>query len=100
MIPSSRFTIAPVLMTHAVRPDTGGILPRKIFFFAQTGKVLLKRIAGAMAETRYGDPIAQADVEMGPLINEAGLRKVVPARKADMIDLNLKALQAGKDYRG
>jgi 2-oxoglutarate ferredoxin oxidoreductase subunit gamma len=31
---------------------------------------------------------------------EAGLRKVVPARKADMIDLNLKALQAGKDYRG
>jgi 2-oxoglutarate ferredoxin oxidoreductase subunit gamma len=30
---------------------------------------------------------------------EAGLRKVVPARKADMIDLNLKALQLGKDYK-
>lgn len=29
---------------------------------------------------------------------EAGLRKVVPAKKADMIDLNLKALQAGKDF--
>ncbi|MEA4965558.1 MAG: 2-oxoacid:acceptor oxidoreductase family protein [Oscillospiraceae bacterium] len=29
---------------------------------------------------------------------EAGLRKVVPARKADMIDLNLKALLAGKDF--
>jgi len=29
-----------------VANDTGGILPRKIFFFAQTGKVLLKRIAG------------------------------------------------------
>ncbi len=28
---------------------------------------------------------------------EAGLRKVVPARKADMIELNLKALQAGRD---
>lgn len=27
MIPSSRFTIAPVLMTHAVRPDTAGTLP-------------------------------------------------------------------------
>ena len=36
----------------------------------------IERIAGALAETRYGDPIAQADVEMGPLINEAGLRKV------------------------
>jgi chemotaxis protein CheD len=31
--------------------DTGGILPRKIFFFAQTGKVLLKRIAGTMASS-------------------------------------------------
>jgi 2-oxoglutarate ferredoxin oxidoreductase subunit gamma len=31
---------------------------------------------------------------------EAGLRKVVPARKADMIDLNLKALQLGKDFKG
>jgi chemotaxis protein CheD len=31
-----------------VANDTGGILPRKIFFFAKTGKVLLKRIAGTM----------------------------------------------------
>ncbi|MBU0927856.1 MAG: chemotaxis protein CheD [Spirochaetes bacterium] len=34
-----------------VANDTGGILPRKIFFFAKTGKVLLKRIAGTMATT-------------------------------------------------
>jgi chemotaxis protein CheD len=27
--------------------DTGGVLPRKIFFFARTGKVLLKRIGGS-----------------------------------------------------
>ncbi len=32
-----------------VANDTGGILPRKIFFFAQTGKVLLKRISGALS---------------------------------------------------
>jgi len=31
---------------------------------------------------------------------EAGLRKVIPARKADMLSLNLKAIQAGKDYKG
>ena len=30
---------------------------------------------------------------------DAGLLKVVPARKADLIDLNRKALQAGRDYR-
>lgn len=29
--------------------DTGGILPRKIFFFVKTGKVLLKRITGNKA---------------------------------------------------
>jgi len=34
-----------------VANDTGGILPRKIFFFAKTGKVLLKRISGTMAST-------------------------------------------------
>lgn len=36
----------------------------------------IERIAKAMAATRYGDPIAQADVEMGPLINREGLDKV------------------------
>lgn len=34
------------------------------------------RMAKAMEATRYGDPLAQPDVEMGPLINRAGLDKV------------------------
>ncbi len=34
------------------------------------------RMAKAMDATRYGDPLAQPDVEMGPLINRAGLDKV------------------------
>lgn len=29
---------------------------------------------------------------------EVGLKKVIPARKADMIDINLKALKAGFDF--
>ncbi|MBN2873587.1 MAG: chemotaxis protein CheD [Spirochaetales bacterium] len=47
--------------------DTGGILPRKIFFFAQTGKVLLKRITGVKAtdvereEVAYLDKIKRAE---------------------------------------
>lgn len=36
----------------------------------------IERIAKAMNATRYGDPLAQPDVEMGPLINRAGLDKV------------------------
>ncbi|ALM54299.1 aldehyde dehydrogenase [Halomonas huangheensis] len=34
------------------------------------------RIGQAMASTTYGDPLAQPDIEMGPLINQAGLDKV------------------------
>jgi chemotaxis protein CheD len=41
--------------------DTGGILPRKIFFFARTGKVLLKRIAGTMASSVERDEEAYLD---------------------------------------
>lgn len=47
--------------------DTGGLLPRKILFFAQTGKVLLKRITGTMAtqvereEELYLDRIRRSD---------------------------------------
>ncbi|AIG01472.1 Lactaldehyde dehydrogenase [Pseudomonas fluorescens] len=36
----------------------------------------IERISAAMAATRYGDPLAQADVEMGPLINRQGLDSV------------------------
>lgn len=48
--------------------DTGGILPRKIFFFARTGKVLLKRIVGSHGdevereEAAYLDRITRQDV--------------------------------------
>jgi lactaldehyde dehydrogenase/glycolaldehyde dehydrogenase len=36
----------------------------------------IARIAKAMEATRYGDPLADSDVEMGPMINQAGLDKV------------------------
>ncbi len=50
-----------------VANDTGGILPRKIFFFAQTGRVLLKRICGTLStavereEEAYLDKIKRED---------------------------------------
>ena len=31
---------------------------------------------------------------------EEGLRQVIPARKADMFELNMRAIQAGRDYKG
>ncbi|WP_456269093.1 aldehyde dehydrogenase [Kushneria sp. AK178] len=35
-----------------------------------------RKVAEAMADTRYGDPSEQSDIEMGPLINQQGLDKV------------------------
>jgi lactaldehyde dehydrogenase/glycolaldehyde dehydrogenase len=34
------------------------------------------KLAGAMETTRYGDPSKERDLDMGPLINRAGLEKV------------------------
>ena len=50
----------------------------------------IDRIAQAMAGTRYGDPLAQPDVEMGPLINRTALEGVqakVQRALADGADL-------------
>jgi lactaldehyde dehydrogenase/glycolaldehyde dehydrogenase len=47
----------------------------------------IERISAAMSATRYGDPLADANVEMGPLINRQGLDSVEAKVK--------KALQQG-----
>ncbi|WP_076999553.1 aldehyde dehydrogenase [Variovorax sp. KK3] len=39
------------------------------------------KVAGLMREVRFGDPLAQRDLDMGPLINRGGLDKV-----AHMVD--------------
>ena len=36
----------------------------------------VEKLAAAMKSTRFGDPLADESVEYGPLINEAGFRKV------------------------
>jgi len=55
-----------------VASDTGGNLPRKIFFFVRTGKVLLKRISGSVIE--------QVKIE-----EEAYLRKIRDYKEGPII---------------
>ncbi|HEY0297406.1 MAG TPA: aldehyde dehydrogenase [Bordetella sp.] len=45
----------------------------RVYVERKVADEFVARIAQAMAATRYGDPIAQPDVEMGPLINQKGL---------------------------
>lgn len=48
----------------------------RVYVECEVADQFIERIAAAMAATRYGDPIAQPDVEMGPLINRQGLDSV------------------------
>lgn len=48
----------------------------RVYVQRQVADEFTARMAKAMAATRFGDPIAQPDVEMGPLINRKGLEGV------------------------
>ena len=56
-----------------IASDVGGKEPRKIFFFARTGKVLLKRIPGSLVrlakkeESRYLETLRKREPE-GPIV--------------------------------
>lgn len=48
----------------------------RVYVERPVADAFIERIGAAMRETRYGDPGSDAQVEMGPLINRAGLDKV------------------------
>ncbi|AEB58710.1 aldehyde dehydrogenase [Ectopseudomonas mendocina] len=48
----------------------------RVYVERKVADQFIDKIASAMAATRYGDPSAQTDLDMGPLINQAGLDKV------------------------
>lgn len=48
----------------------------RVYVERRVADEFISKITAAMAATRYGDPLAQADVEMGPLINRQGLDSV------------------------
>lgn len=48
----------------------------RVYVERKVADEFIDKIASAMAATRYGDPSAQTDLDMGPLINQAGLDKV------------------------
>lgn len=48
----------------------------RVYVERKVADAFVDKVAQAMAATRYGDPSQQADLDMGPLINQAGLDKV------------------------
>ena len=48
----------------------------RVYVQREVADAFTDKLAGAMAATRYGDPLADSDLDMGPLINQAALDKV------------------------
>ncbi|MBD9414212.1 aldehyde dehydrogenase [Pseudomonas sp. PDM16] len=48
----------------------------RVYVERKVADQFIDKIASAMAATRYGDPSVESDLDMGPLINQAGLDKV------------------------
>lgn len=48
----------------------------RVYVQRQVADQFIEKIAAAMAATRFGDPNVQADLDMGPLVNQIGLDKV------------------------
>ena len=49
----------------------------RIYVHTAVADKFIEKLSSAMAATRYGDPMKQSDLEMGPLINQASLDKVI-----------------------
>jgi lactaldehyde dehydrogenase/glycolaldehyde dehydrogenase len=48
----------------------------RIYVHEKVADLFVRKLVTVMEKTKYGNPLAEADVEMGPLINEQGLAKV------------------------
>ncbi|MBC3414061.1 aldehyde dehydrogenase [Pseudomonas sp. SWRI51] len=48
----------------------------RVYVQRQVADAFIDKVAHAMSSVRYGDPSRDADLDMGPLINQAGLDKV------------------------
>ena len=48
----------------------------RVYVQREVANAFIDRMAVRLSATRYGDPLADPTVEMGPLVNQAGLNKV------------------------
>lgn len=51
----------------------------RVYVHESIADEFIEKIAGAMKNTKYGDPLAEADIEMGPLVSKQQLEQVEAA---------------------
>lgn len=58
----------------------------RVYVERQVADAFIDKVTANMAATTYGDPLAEPDVGMGPLINQAGLDKVAQMVRTAVMD--------------
>ncbi|HEX8543034.1 MAG TPA: aldehyde dehydrogenase [Pseudomonas sp.] len=58
----------------------------RVYVQRKVADQFIDQVSAAMAATRYGDPLAEDNLDMGPLINQAGLDKVAQMVKTAVGD--------------
>ena len=58
----------------------------RVYVQRKVSDQFIDQVSAAMAATRYGDPLAEDNLDMGPLINQAGLDKVAQMVKTAVND--------------
>jgi lactaldehyde dehydrogenase/glycolaldehyde dehydrogenase len=67
----------------------------RVYVQEDVANEFIEKVTKAMSEVRYGDPLAEQDIDMGPLVNEAGVRSVDSMVKRAVAE-GAKVLTGGK----
>lgn len=72
----------------------------RVYVQRSVANAFIERMAERLSATRYGDPLADQTVEMGPLVNQAGLNKVaamVSRAREEGAEIVVGGKQASRD---
>ncbi|KJV28315.1 aldehyde dehydrogenase [Aquitalea magnusonii] len=67
----------------------------RVYVERKVADAFIDKVASAMAATRYGDPLAVADIDMGPLINRQALERV-QAKVAQAVQEGAQLITGGQ----
>ncbi|MDO6515190.1 aldehyde dehydrogenase [Neptuniibacter sp. 2_MG-2023] len=78
VMPSADIDLAVTAIKNSRVINSGQVCncAERVYVHASVADEFISKMTAAMAETTYGDPIVNPDVDMGPLVNKIGLDKV------------------------
>src|SRR5689334_4775211 len=70
--------LAAKLVRQSRTLNTGQVCnaPERVYVDRRVGDAFVEKLAAEMRATRYGDPLGDEPIDMGPIINKAGVEKI------------------------